>query len=118
MYHQKYLKTRTKSAFIKVKMDTPGTVDQCLSLRCETAALRWPGPRFLQPAADSDEAETKCLVRQLTGQKLGTQTQTTKQQTFQKHDTSAVSMVYLCVCRLGSLQHVRHSTGQVLSSTQ
>lgn len=57
-----------KAALIKDKMDTPGTVDQCLSLLCETAALRWPGPHFLQPAADSDEAKTKCLVRQLTGQ--------------------------------------------------
>lgn len=59
---------------MKVKMDTPGTVDRCLSLQCETAALHWPGPRFLQPAADSGEAETKCLVRQLIGQKAGTQT--------------------------------------------
>lgn len=40
-------------------MSTPGTVDQCLPRLCEKAALRWLGPHFQQPAADSDEAETK-----------------------------------------------------------
>ena len=40
-------------------MDIPGTVDRCLSLLFETAALRWPGPHFRQPAAGSDEATTQ-----------------------------------------------------------
>lgn len=44
---------------LKVNMDTPGTVDQCPLLQCETAALRWLGPHYQQPAAGFDEAETK-----------------------------------------------------------
>lgn len=51
-------------------MNTPGTVDQCLSLLSVTAALRSPGPHFLQPAAGSDEATTKTYyVHKLNQQK-------------------------------------------------
>lgn len=42
---------------VKVENVTPGTEDQCQSLQCGTAALHWPGPRFLQPGVDSDEAK-------------------------------------------------------------
>lgn len=42
---------------------SPGTVGPCRSLRCGTAALRWLGPRFRQPAAGSGEATTHERLR-------------------------------------------------------
>lgn len=70
-------------------MDTPGTVDQCLSLLCETAALRWPGPRFLQPAAGSDEARSKRYYRHRVKQQ--------RVETSETHDvSSSPSVVWLC----------------------
>lgn len=68
-----YCENKNNTALIQVKLDKPGTVDRCLSLLYETAALRWPGPHSLQPEAGFDEAGTNRYYghKNLTTQKSG-----------------------------------------------